>query len=271
MKCPICSAELSSTGIKNEIFNSENFYCSFCHSYHILDKIDDSEYYADKYHSAFNYKKIILPIFTKLGLVGNRCVSRYLYINKYIQLPSKMKYLEIGGGSGENFIIYNTKTKPDLYTIIEPNSTFNIQHKKLRYFNDLFENINSEKLIGSDIVIMFHVLEHIYDLDDFFKKIKDINPKFFYFEIPNINNKKVLEDSLKNNPHYHHFSIKSIDYILKKQGFTKIAIDGINPKSYHPYKKVGFFKRYTRRITGKNESFNKTGLYIRGICQIREK
>ena len=118
---------------------------------------------------------------------------------------------------------------------------------------------------------MFHVLEHIFDLDEFFKKIKDINPQYFYFEIPNIDNKKVLDDSLKNHPHYHHFSIKSIEQLLEDQGFTKITLDGINPKSYHPYNKIGFFKRYLQRITGENETVNNKGLYIRGIYQIRKK
>ncbi len=271
MNCPICSAKLSSTGIKNKIFNSDSYYCNACHSYHILDKIDDSEYYAEKYHTAFNYKKIVSAIINKLGLVSNRCISRYRYIKKHVRFSSKMSYLEIGGGSGENFVIYNARKKPELYTIIEPNSKFNLKNKKLRYFNDIFENISTEKLIGTNVVMIFHVLEHIYDLEIFFEKLKNVNPQYFYFEVPNIDNKIVLDDSLKNHPHYHHFSIKSIDYMLNKQGFTKIALDGIDPKSYHPYKKIGTFKRYLKRILGKNESFNDKGLYIRGIYQIKEK
>jgi hypothetical protein len=270
MNCPICSEKLSESGIRNKIFNSENLYCNSCHSYHIIDKIDDFEYYANRYHSAFNYKKILSSIIAKLGLVSNRCISRFRFIQKYIVLKNKLNYLEIGGGSGENFIVYKSKKKPKQYTIVEPNSSFNIKHNKLRYFNNIIENIDSKELENTDIVLMFHVLEHIFDLETFFKKIKEINPKYFYFEVPNIDNKRALDDSLNNHPHYHHFSIKSVELLLNKQEFEKIAIHAIDPNSYHPYKKVGFFKRYSRRIFGKNEIINNKGLYIRGLYQIRK-
>jgi hypothetical protein len=271
MICPVCSSKLTSTGVLNGIFKAENLYCNSCNSYHIASKIDDLEYYANQYHSAFNYKRIVSSIIYKMGLVSNRCISRFNYSKKYIPFYPKMNILEIGGGSGENFIVFNSSTKLNQYTIIEPNPDFNIKHRKLRYFNDVFENINHSLLSNSDLIIMFHVLEHIFDLDAFFQKLKEINPRYFYFEVPNIGHKVVLDDSLHNHPHYHHFSIQSIEKLFEKHGFKKISLEGINPVSYHPYQKIGMIRRYSRRIMGRNEVAHNQGLYIRGIYQIQNQ
>jgi Methyltransferase domain len=271
MNCPICISNIKETGITNRILHLENYYCNNCHSYHVIEKINDAEFYKEQYHTSFKYKTIGSSIFAKVGLVSNRCNARFNYIKKNIKLNRSLNVLEIGGGSGDNFVAFNVKSKLQKFTIIEPDAKFNIQHNKLQYFNSLFEDVDTDLLKNNEIVLMFHVLEHVFDLKAFFTHLKLISPKFFYFEVPNIDNEIVLEDSLNNHPHYHHFSSKSIDYLLKENGFTKVSLDCVMPQSYHPYKKVSFIERYTRRLIGLNETFNPNGIYLRGIYELKNE
>jgi len=115
---------------------------------------------------------------------------------------------------------------------------------------------------------MFHVFEHIFDINDFLEKLKQIKPLKFYFEVPNCENETVKIDSLLNDPHYHHFSKKSLEILFNNHSFEKIKLETIEPQSYHPYRKIGFFKRYKLRFIGKNENFEDKGIYLRGIYKI---
>jgi len=201
----------------------------------------------------------------KLSLVSNRTLSRYNYLTKTIPVRKQMSFLEIGGATGESYIIINKHKKPSVYTIIEPSSTFNFSAKNIVFINDLFENVENKNIFAPDIIIMFHVLEHIFNLDEFMNKIKLLQSSYFYFEIPNCKNEQVRNDSLTNHPHYHHFTADSIEKLLLKFGLKKFTLDEIEPISYHPYKKVSKAYRYFNRLIRKNEKITENGLYIRGI------
>jgi hypothetical protein len=266
--CPICKSEMNETDFYNKIFKINNLYCNNCNSYHIVNEIDTSEYYANEYHKNFKYGN--LPkIFQKLGITGNRAIARFVYFKKKINLKKNLTFVEIGGGKGDNFTVLNKSYKPKIYTIIEPNPEYNLNHKNLKYKNEMFENIDSEELRNSHTIFMFHVLEHIFDLDAFFVKLKQISPEYFYFEVPNCENITVKEDSLFNHPHYHHFSKKSLEILAQKHNFQIENSNIIEPVSYHPYKKVGKFKKYFSRISGLHEEINSNGLYLRMIFKLK--
>lgn len=265
MNCPVCDFALIKTNIVNKIFDSPNYYCKACNSWHIVEEKSTKDYYAFEYHKKYNYQKPFLMLIKKLSLVSNRTLARFKYMVQSINVGKNSSYLEIGGAVGEMYTIINKKRRPKEYTIVEPSSAFNFSEKNVTFINDLFENVEITKLSNPHIIIMFHVLEHIFDLSKFFDKLKKLRPAYFYFEIPNCTNEQVQEDSLYNHPHYHHFSPKSIEIILKKHGLKKISQNIIEPVSYHPYKRRNLFFRYSMRLLNINEKIIENGIYIRGI------
>lgn len=204
-------------------------------------------------------------IFQKLRITGNRAVARFLYFKTCVELKKNLKILEIGGGKGDNFTVFDKKMKPEMYTIVEPNAEYNLKYNNLQYINDMIENVDIKRLKSQHSLIMFHVLEHIFDLKSFFELQKKINPKYFYFEVPNCNIEKVRTDSLLNHPHYHHFSKKSLELLAQKHNMKILRLDTIEPISYHPYKKVGKFKKYFSRLSGQHEIVGEHGIYLRAV------
>jgi len=267
--CPICLSELIITEKKNKIFNTLNYYCSNCDSYHIIEPKELTEYYTHNYHKEFNFKKARKFFKFIYHYQNPRAYARKKFLSKNFKNNFLSKYLEIGGGNSENFIVFNLYNKPKAYIIVEPNSTFNLNRSNLKYYNCLFEDVDNSVLKDVDIVIMFHVLEHIFDLKSFFERIINAGCKFFYFEVPNIHNKKVLEESLLNHPHYHHFSKKSLEYLFNSLNIKVEKISAIEPITYHPYKKVKFIKRITFKSLQKNEKESEWGLYLRGIVKLK--
>jgi hypothetical protein len=268
MDCPICKSEMTKTEYFNKIFNEFNCYCSSCNSYHIVKEKDTSEYYSKEYHKRFSYNNSLSKIINRLSLVSNRTMSRFLFLEKYANVRTNMNFLEIGGTYGEFYNISYRRVKPSSYTIIEPDPKFNRVKKSLSFVNSLFEGIHILDYKETDVILMFHVFEHIFDINRFLDDISKIKPFTFYFEVPNCENETVKLDSLINNPHYHHFSKKSLEILFDHHHFTPIKLEVIEPQSYHPYKKIGIMKRYKRRFSEKNEIFDESGIYIRGIYQI---
>lgn len=266
--CPICHAQMQRTEYYNEIYKTFNYFCSCCDSFHIVDQFNDEEYYTNQYHDNFRYKLNLFKykMIRVLPFFAYRSTSRFDFLKKYILLPKKVDILEIGGGTGEHFIVFNRRAHVNSYKLIEPGPVMKTQHSKLKHIKEIFENVNIKDISNTNVVMLFHVMEHIFDLDSFFKKIKKTGLKYFYFEVPNIANEEVKIKSMTDNPHYHHFSKKSIRLLMDRYGFKEIQLQGVEPKSYHPYKHVPLFNKYLLRLFHKNEIYQmKKGIYLRGI------
>ncbi|MBE9468216.1 MAG: class I SAM-dependent methyltransferase [Bacteroidetes bacterium] len=170
--CPICSSELIKTGYRNIIFNAENYYCSNCHSYHIMSYFDFSDYYAKQYHDDFSFVKAKKHYKLFCGFQNSRAYSRCRFFRKHTQKQRFDNFLEIGGGNGQNFLVFDLFNKPKSYIIVEPNIKFNINKPNLRYYNNLFENTEDSSLGKVDLIMLFHVLEHIYDVNSFLERVR---------------------------------------------------------------------------------------------------
>jgi hypothetical protein len=269
MNCPVCKSKLEITEYRNIIFDELNYYCKTCESYHIVKEVDTSKYYAEEYHRKFSYNNFFSKLINKLSLVSNRTAGRFDFLNKYGNITENMNFLEIGGTFGEFFNIARKKIHPKLYTIVEPDRKFNRKRRNLKFENNIFENIDIQTLVVIDIVQMFHVFEHIFEINNFLERLKLLKPCKFYFEVPNCSNEKIKTESLINNPHYHHFSKKSLEILFANHKFEQIKLEIIEPKSYNPYIKVGRCKRYKLRYLGENEIFDENGIYLRGIYSIK--
>lgn len=178
--------------------------------------------------------------------------SRFSEIKKII--PNFKNILEIGCGLG--FFLNEAKKENKKILGFEPGETFYNFIKKNKQIakyviNDDFLNY-SEKNIEVDLVVMFHVLEHLEDPNLILKKIFDKTNENvnLVVEVPDI-------DQCDNgmgllNYHFGHrwyFSLYSLNKILKKNKFyiykiTKSINDGIYP---------GYLRVFANKINNNNE------------------
>lgn len=268
MICPVCSHNLRITNITSKVFLQDNYYCDSCDSFHIIQEKDMSAYYSETYHQEFNFKQHTQDSWLKNYFSKPRNYSRYQFLMRNSKQSDFKNILEIGGGNGDFYSLMNVKNHPDQYTIVEPNPTYNLIADNLQYHNLLFEDVSDNQLQGIDLIVMFHVLEHIFDVDAFFARVKKLGVKYLLMEVPNIIDDRVKEDSLLRHPHYHHYSGKSLKMLIEKQGFQNYTIDSIRPITYHPYDKVPISSRVFNKIIGRNEAADTKGLYLRALIDL---
>lgn len=273
MLCPICDSELTETEYCSKIYSVNNKYCPHCHSFHITKQnIEDAEYYNKIYHADFKYKigELKRKLLQFFPVFAFRSMARFDFLKKHVEVKSLSTIIEIGGGTGETFWVFNKKNKLKRYTIIEPSDAMGLSHRNLHFINDIFENVDVQCLDKPDLVLMFHVLEHIFDLDAFFIKLKQTKFKYLFMEVPNIDNDYARTESLLNHPHYHHFSKKSIELLCRKHGLEIVFCSEIAPISYGNGKNISFVKKYMSRLAHKNDYCQTKGDYVRIIAKQAE-
>ena len=108
---------------------------------------------------------------------------------------------------------------------------------KIKTFNLIFDNKNSKiikKKTGKfDVVIANNVLNHSNEPFEFVNSVENILNKkgYFIFEVPywlNLVKKKQFDQIY--HEHINYFTIKSIQYLLKK---TKLSITSVESTEYH--------------------------------------
>jgi SAM-dependent methyltransferase len=232
-KCKICNNEdfkqFSST--KDYFFSGESFSlsqcikCGFVFTNPIPDKEIISKYYkTDKYFSHDIENKGLMGKLYKIVRdwnLGNK--SRL--INKY---KTGGKVLDIGCGTGE--FLNHMKNKGFLVSGIEPEPkarNFAIKKYGLDIMNeDRLENLSNDNF---DIISMWHVLEHVYNINARLKKIHDLldNDGYFFNALPMIDS----PDSKKFGKywagldvprHLHHFSTNTFQRLASNNGFKVI-------------------------------------------------
>jgi hypothetical protein len=138
-------------------------------------------------------------------------------IKSNINLKNDNTILEIGAGN--NYIVNLFKKNSfNNYTIIEPIITNKIEDVK--YITGWLEDTEINETF--DLIILSHVLEHLYIPDDLFK----IKSKFIAINIPNI--PKYLDDNILNFlniEHIYYFEEEHIEFLFKKNNYKKIAKD----------------------------------------------
>jgi len=103
------------------------------------------------------------------------------------------------------------------------------------------EDFETEKKF--DIVWMSHVLEHTIRPDILFKKIFDIlnEDGFFFVEVPNCQNERILSSSINENPSTFHFTKKSLFELGEHFGYKII-------KSNYFFRKRSFIEKSKRGL-----------------------
>jgi len=157
-----------------------------------------------------------------------------------VELVSKIckknnKILEIGSGYGffleemrkSNFDVTGIEVSKERRKISK-----RVTKSKILNINLMDENLSIGKF---DVVVFFHVLEHISDPISFLKNLKKIQNKNckVIIEVPNYNDFQIeLNAAYKKwhfqRAHIHYFTPKTLNKILQKSGFKNIRIIGVN-------------------------------------------
>lgn len=142
-------------------------------------------------------------------------------INYFSDITFELKekrIFEIGAGCGGILFQFKNKFNCRVYGIDLDEKTVSYGKKQgICLDTTSFENFS--KIQNFDVIIISHVLEHVVDLDYFFKKLKSImsNETYVYIEVPGIDNPKVIQRNYSLQPgHLSYFSESTLKNILNK-------------------------------------------------------
>ena len=212
------------------------YFCSKCNFYYSDSGNSQLDY--NKYYTDFNnYKLKNVPC--------DKDIRCSVYLKTILKKMNVNQILDYGSGNG-----VLTKLLSDEFQITE---------------FDIGMECNNKKY---DCLILSHVLEHIYDLDEFIKTItKNIDDScFLYIEIPNAELYSELNEICPlqeiNIEHINFFSKYSLNKLLIKHDFYCVEMldDYFYLKQNKYYVIRGVFKRNTKNTnfckyieTGLNE------------------
>lgn len=224
---------------------------------------------------------------------GKRSFFEYLYqFVKGITLSRKQKLLkryhaqlgfvlDIGAGTGD--FIHYLKNKKWEVSGVEPSPKARaLAEKKGHLLVNTIEQLGEHEY---DVITMWHVLEHIYDLESQIKWIKSHLKKegTIFIAVPNFESYDAIHYSASwaayDVPrHLYHFSKKAITKLFKEESLTVVEILPMTFDSYYvsllseKYKngKGNFFKAF---ITGwrSNHKARRTKNYSSLIYVIKHK
>lgn len=198
-----------------------------------------SKFYEKEYWDNFSRKKwlnwkwkIIEKLLSNLNIHGNVYLSDFYLIKNFINIQ-KSTVLEIGVGFWKNIKYLFKKWINIIWLDIDKKNVENINR-------DLWYNIvkqwNYEEIkISKQFTLIYlrHVLEHFINIDTVICKLfSNLKSNWYvYINIPNANNKFILNESINNHPHIYHFTKKSLQSTFENHGFTTVKLDTYNFKS----------------------------------------
>ncbi len=230
LKCPVCEAEKFSLflEVRDYFLTKEDFliqHCNACGFKFVNPRPDkasiDRYYQSDEYISHDSQKAgFISRIYTIARRVSIR--NKYNIVNAF---AGKGKILDIGCGTGE-FLNYCT-TKNFEVAGVEPNSKAGDFARRVNHIPVVSDLNDLEAAKGSmNCITMWHVLEHVHDLNATLEVIKGLlNPDgVFIVAVPN----STSWDARKYGKfwaaydvprHLYHFDKDTMKKLVTKHGF----------------------------------------------------
>ncbi|HMP31478.1 MAG TPA: class I SAM-dependent methyltransferase [Saprospiraceae bacterium] len=232
--CPLCYSKDSYFYISVQDFNvsKEKFDIYQCKSCDLLYTNDIPDQDAiGQYYKYANYvshtdtrESFFYQMYHKV-----RSIMLYLkhqWIKSY-KLKGK-KVLDIGSGTGA-FLSY-MRAKGWVTTGIEADTDARRNALKLHNIESLPPSFFYNLSELYDVISLWHVLEHLHDLDGYLSKIKQIlDPNgILIIAVPNptcyeAKNYREYWDGYDVPRHLYHFSPTSIDFLASKYNFTIVA------------------------------------------------
>jgi len=234
MKCILCDKSLKIT-LNSSFLNLPVYFCGDCNIHMNGDSIQQkTEKVSDMYKKDFwdknNAEVEINSDHTDKNSEGKKrdLISQYLYTKKFI---SGKNFFEIGVGTGQAILWFenngfNVKgIEPDGRNV----SMINAKLKRGKVIESSIEEFSIDEKF--DVIWMSHVLEHLLQPDDFFRKIKNMLKKdgVLFIEVPNCEFKPMLKSSIEKSPHLYHFTKKSLSILASNTGYKILSCDIFRP------------------------------------------
>jgi len=212
--------------ISNRVRDSKKFKvikCMKCHHvqlFPIPSKIDEKKFYDEELQNLVIKKDFKISELRKNS--SSDIERRINFIRKLI--PKECKILEIGSGDG--FFLEKMYDYGYNITGIEISKQRRERSKKITKARIFDKDVSEIKNLGKfDLVVLFHVLEHIHEPKIFLKNIsKLLNSKGkIIVEVPNYNDFQIrTNNSYKNwqfqRAHIHYFTPKILKRIFRESG-----------------------------------------------------
>jgi 2-polyprenyl-3-methyl-5-hydroxy-6-metoxy-1,4-benzoquinol methylase len=241
--CPLCGGEnfelyltAKDHTVSKEVFELKKCAnCNFIVTSPRPDSKSIGEYYASEDYISHSGKST--TVFDKIYLAARNLTLTWKHqlIKEYFQKPAHI--LDYGCGTGE--FLSHMKNKGWKVSAVEPNKTAR-DKANLLVGNKVSQDLLSVKDHSIEVITLWHVLEHIHDLNSTILKLKSLltSGGVIILAVPNPNSR----DSVyyKNNwagydvpRHLWHFTQDTMAMLLKKNGLKLIAIKPMKLDSYY--------------------------------------
>ena len=259
--CPICeSSELVKyMDVKDHMITKEEFVIEQCKScgFHFTNPRPTIATIGNYYKSE-NY---VSHSSSRKGIINNiYSIVRNYTLRKKVQLLRNYSkgnsLLDIGAGTGHflNHALYSgfdvQGLEPDSDAIRFAKEVFHLDIDPLSLLHDIPAN-------SKDIITMWHVLEHVYDLQKDFKQFVNILKKngLFIIAVPNLqsfdaNYYKSYWAAYDVPRHLYHFRQEDIEALAKQHGLTLETVKPMKFDSFYvsmlseKYKKGSLLKAF---------------------------
>lgn len=257
--CPVCGAESFSDYLKLKDFflTQETFQLQKCESCgFVFTNPRPEDQSLPKYYDSSDYlshnSQGLNPVhlgYKQLRKINIR--NKFSLIKKYI---SKGRLLDIGCGTGE--VLHYFQQKKWEVTGIEP-SELAREFAVKKYGLDVEDEPGLKKFEESsfDVISMWHVLEHVSDLQDRIRVIhKLLKPSgYLVIALPNLNSWDALHykeywAAYDVPRHLHHFSQRAIDKLVTGKGFKFLEAVPMKMDAY-------FISMLSEQYLGKHNRF----------------
>ena len=242
-------------------FNIVNCHCGFKFLNPRPSKSDIGKYYkSNDYHPYSKGKGIIYYLFN----LSRKLTYRWKLRIMKKQVSDKIYHLDYGSGDGSFVNFVNSKGISSLS------------------YDEFYPNQNSINLEGKkfNLITLWHSLEHIHNLNEFFSKIDkllELNGKLI-LAVPNFNapEREYFNDNWKAYDlprHLYHFDSNSLKRLLDMKGFRvlskkRMILDTIYISLLSKNKDIGFIKLFyiiiqsIIKVIIKGANFSSSLLYI---------
>lgn len=219
-KCKLCFKELKKIKQVNDAKNGEKLKIAFCECCGFVQQKDIPSsdelkiYYSHTYRQ--DYKKSYQPKIKHVYRAGKAAIDRLEMLLCYVGNPNALNLLDIGAGGGE--FVYLAARSGFSASGVEPNLGYS------EYARDEYGvQVSSATLDelpeqSSDVVSLFHVLEHLAKPEETMKRIYEIlNPNgYLFIEVPNILQNDASPHNIYFKAHLYYYSVDTLTAVASK-------------------------------------------------------
>ncbi len=219
-KCKLCFNDLNSFKLIKDAKSREKLEIAFCECCGFVQQKNipnDDElkiYYSHTYRQ--DYKKTYRPKLKHVYRAGGAAIDRLEMLLRHTENSNALKLLDIGAGGGE-FVYLACRTGFRAFGI-EPNFGYS-EYARDEYGVEVSTStIDELPKESSDVVTLFHVLEHLAKPEETVKRIYEtLNPNgYLFIEVPNILQNDASPHNIFFKAHLYYYSVDTLMAVTSK-------------------------------------------------------